>query len=131
MPYTFSLIPATDPEDLSTYLVGYGNPDFLGMGTVELAASMAATHEDALPRRGDGTAKVGHGLRLVVRRCKVLEQLVAAQLVAAASSPVWPAGPAMPDQSGKPGLTQECPEPTFAIFHLAPSRLYGNSPVLD
>lgn len=57
MPYTFSLIPATDPEDLLTYLVGYGNPDFLGMGSVELAASQAATHGDALPRMTNMTGK--------------------------------------------------------------------------
>ena len=55
--YQFTLIPATDPEDMSTYLVGYGNPDFLGMGAVELAASQAATHGNQLPRMTNMTAK--------------------------------------------------------------------------
>ncbi|MFK7972175.1 MAG: hypothetical protein AB8F95_17530 [Bacteroidia bacterium] len=57
IPYMLSLIPATDPEDLSVYLTGYGNPDFLGMGTKEMAASFAAPNGNTLPRMTNMTGK--------------------------------------------------------------------------
>jgi len=56
-PYTFSIIPDSDPEVLNTYIVGYGNPDFLGMGGLQNAtATWAATNGDNIPRATNFTA---------------------------------------------------------------------------
>ncbi|MEO1448425.1 MAG: hypothetical protein AAFV07_02795 [Bacteroidota bacterium] len=57
LPYQLSLIPASDPEDLSVYLLGYGDPDMLGMGLKELAASFAQPNGNRLPRMTNMTAK--------------------------------------------------------------------------
>ena len=56
MPYTLALIPASDPADLSTYLVGYGGPELLGMGVTESLAAAAAITNNDLPRQTNMTA---------------------------------------------------------------------------
>ena len=56
-PYTLSLIPHSDPANTTVYLMGYGSPDFLGMGTKEIGASFASAHGNRIPRMTNMTAK--------------------------------------------------------------------------
>lgn len=57
VPYTFTLIPDDDPASTAVHLVGYGSPDFLGMGATENMAAMAAVTGNLLPRMTNMTAK--------------------------------------------------------------------------